>query len=60
MRSRNTWVAVCSVCVTRRISKKTDNELIRVAKKNKWQMNGVNGCIEFLCPDCQKEGYSFE
>lgn len=60
MKIRIDWVAVCIVCIKRRINKSTDRELIRIAKKNKWQMNASNGSIEFLCPDCQKEGYSFE
>ncbi len=60
MKVRTAWVAVCIVCIKRRINKMTDKELLRVAKKNKWQMNELNGSTEFLCPDCQKEGYSFE
>lgn len=56
------YIAVCTVCLNRRINKQTQSEVIRIANKNGWSqyLNKVESTITFICPDCKKEGYDFE
>lgn len=56
-----TCMAVCTVCLFRRIKKQNYSEVIRIAIKNKWSYHiDKQQTTEFICPDCKKEGYDFE
>lgn len=54
------YMAICSVCINRRIKKTSENELNRIADKNKWQQYEYMGAITYICPDCVKKGYCFD